>query len=47
MDEIELEVQEQIIQLWEKDCPLDILCDEVDIDPEVIAKFLRLKGFVV
>ena len=45
--EIELETQVRIIELWNKDCPLDILCDEVDLEPEFIAQFLRTKGFVV
>lgn len=42
---IELETQARIIDLWNKGCPLDILCDEVDLDPEEIAKFLRSQGF--
>ena len=44
---IELDVQNQIIDLWNKGCPLDILCDEVDLDIDVIAEFLRSEGFCV
>lgn len=44
---ISKETQAQIITLWNKGCPLDILCDEVDLDIEVIAEFLRAEGFVV
>ena len=39
--ELDQDRQARIIELWAKDCPLDVLCDEVDLDPEVIAEFLR------
>lgn len=47
MHAIELDTQARIIDRWGKGCPLDILCDEVDLDPEVIAEFLRAEGFTV
>jgi hypothetical protein len=47
MQVIELEAQGIILNLWDKGCPLDILCDVVDLEPEVIAEFLRAEGFVV
>jgi len=36
-DTIDADVQARIIELWDKGCPLDILCDEVDIEPETLA----------
>ena len=47
MQNIDAKIQIRIIDLWNKGCPLDILCDEVDIDPEILAEFLRSKGFIV
>lgn len=47
MQNIDAKIQIRIIDLWNKGCPLDILCDEVDIDPEILAEFLRAKGFIV
>ena len=47
MQKIDLDVQAKIVELWKKNCPLDILCDEVDLDPELIAEFLRSQGFIV
>jgi len=46
-DTLDADVQARIIELWDKGCPLDILCDEVDIEPETLAKFLRGEGYCV
>ena len=45
MQDIDIETEARIVELWVKGCPLDILCDEVDIDPDILAEFLRSKGY--
>lgn len=45
--ELDQDQQSRIVELWEKGCPVDILCDIVDIEPEIIEEFLRGIGYCV